>query len=178
MWLTDLLPGTSEVCPTCPTCKNKVGQPQSLVAVTPSDLSDLSDLKKEMESLSGENPQKEEGITQVLYDNPPSVRLLPESVTPERQSDNQKKHEVGRAYSDNDLSTDEPSAAELDHARHQLVACPVQKRRLHCWYCSRCSEAVRCTAWRPRRQDVEFYRQSEKPSSLYLVESGKVGVLQ
>ncbi|MDL2279237.1 hypothetical protein LJC15_01055 [Desulfovibrio sp. OttesenSCG-928-G11] len=71
-----------------------------------------------------------------------------------------------------------PSAAELDHARRMLVACPVQRRKLHCWYCSRCSEAARCVAWRARRQDVEFFRNSEKPSSLYLVESGEVGVVQ
>ena len=63
--------------------------------------------------------------------------------------------------------------AALAHARSLLVACPVQRRGLHCWYCSRCSEVARCTAWRSRRHDVEFFRNSEKPYSLYLVEEAE-----
>jgi hypothetical protein len=82
MWMTDLLPGASKVCPTCPTCKNKVGQPQSLVSVTPSDLSDLSDQKTKRNIFPEQNRQKEEEITQVLYKNPESVRLLPETQEP------------------------------------------------------------------------------------------------
>lgn len=74
MWLTDLLPGTSGVCPTCPTCKNKVGQDETLAAVALSDLSDLSDQEKAKNILSGENHQEEKGIAQISYKNPESVR--------------------------------------------------------------------------------------------------------
>ena len=35
---------------------------------------------------------------------------------------------------------------------------------------SRCDKTRSCMAWRVRRADVEFFRQSEKPYSLYLVE--------
>ena len=72
-----------------------------------------------------------------------------------------------------------PDPAALAHARRMLVSCPVQGRSLHCWYCSRCSEAGKCPAWRSRRADVEFFRKSEKPYSLYLVEEMESGeVLQ
>ena len=75
--------------------------------------------------------------------------------------------------------SDEPDPAALAHARRLLVTCPVQGRILHCWYCSRCSEAGKCSAWRSRRSDVEFFRQSGKPYSLYLVEEMEAeGVLQ
>lgn len=65
---------------------------------------------------------------------------------------------------------DDPTAAQLDHARHMLVDCPSIGGKLHCWHCAHCDKALTCTAWRIRRSDVERFRQSEKPYSLYLVE--------
>lgn len=62
------------------------------------------------------------------------------------------------------------AAAELAHARRMLVACPIQKRKLHCWRCAHCEKARLCAAWRSRRADVLFFRQSEKPHSFYLAE--------
>ena len=74
---------------------------------------------------------------------------------------------------------EQPDPAALAHAKRMLVSCPVQGRSLHCWYCSRCSEAGKCPAWRGRRADVEFFKKSEKPYSLYLVEEMESGeVLQ
>ena len=75
--------------------------------------------------------------------------------------------------------SEQPDPAALAHAKRMLVSCPVQGQSLHCWYCSRCSEAGKCPAWRGRRADVEFFRKSEKPYSLYLVEEMESGeVLQ
>ena len=72
-----------------------------------------------------------------------------------------------------------PDPAALAHAQRMLISCPVQGRSLHCWYCSRCSEAGTCSAWRSRRADVEFFRKSEKPYSLNLLEEMEAeGVLQ
>lgn len=74
---------------------------------------------------------------------------------------------------------EQPDPAALAHARSLLVACPVQGRKLHCWYCSRCSEVRGCMSWRKRRRDVEFFRGSGKPNSLYLVEEAEAkGPLQ
>lgn len=69
-----------------------------------------------------------------------------------------------------DVADDEPTAAEMAHARRMLVACPVLKRPLHCFCCSRCEKARSCAAWRSRRADVLFFRQSEEPHSFYLAE--------
>ena len=71
------------------------------------------------------------------------------------------------------------SAAALAHARRMLVPCPAHGRELHCWYCSRCAETASCQSWRARRYDVEFFRQSEKPESVYLLEEAEAAeVLQ
>jgi hypothetical protein len=77
MWLSDFLPQKAETRPTRPTTENHVGRHQSLMAVAPSDTSDTSDMKNGENIFSGENHQKEEGITQVSYKNPESVRHLP-----------------------------------------------------------------------------------------------------
>lgn len=77
-----------------------------------------------------------------------------------------------------DSLLDDPTAAQLDHARRMLVDCPSTDGKLHCWYCSRCDDARTCTAWRALRQDVEFFRKSGEPYSLFLVESGAVEVVQ
>jgi hypothetical protein len=60
--------------------------------------------------------------------------------------------------------------AALAHARRMLVDCPATGGKRHCWHCSRCPDTSSCMAWRVRRSDVEFFRQSEKPYSLSLVE--------
>jgi len=60
-----------------------------------------------------------------------------------------------------------------------LVHCPVQRREVHCWYCANCAKADKCKAWRHRRRDVEFFKGSEKPYSLHLVEEMEApGVIQ
>ncbi len=71
-----------------------------------------------------------------------------------------------------------PDPAAITYARTLLVSCPEQRRTLHCWHCSRCSETRVCKAWRIRRADVEFFRRHEKPYSLYLVEEFSTEVFQ
>ena len=151
MWLSDLLPQKTEIRPTRPTSENFVGRPQSIMAVAPPDTSDTSDTKKAKNILSGEKHQKEEGIAQVSSEKPESVRHLPlEEATPE----------------------------QIAHARRMLVACPLTGGKLHCWHCSRCGDSQACRTWRTRRADVEFFRHSGPPYSLYLVEGDAVEVLQ
>ncbi|MDR1241796.1 MAG: hypothetical protein LBM00_03270 [Deltaproteobacteria bacterium] len=75
-------------------------------------------------------------------------------------------------------TADDPTPEQIAHARRMLVDCPTAEGKLHCWHCSRCDRARRCTAWRIRRNDVEFFRQSEAPYSLFLVESDTSEVLQ
>lgn len=169
MWLNDLLPPKAEIRPTRPTSKNTVGRPQSLMAVAPSD---TSDTKKTKNILSGEIHQKEEGIAQVSSKNPESVRHLPGSVAPEQHAGILEALDVGRTYRDKGLDAEPPTAAQLGHARRMLVDCPSSGAKLHCWHCSRCGNARRCTAWRTRRADVAFFRKSGEPYSLFLVESG------
>ena len=65
-----------------------------------------------------------------------------------------------------------PTPDGLAHARRMLVVCPSAEGQLHCWYCSRCSMAAGCRAWRRHRADVAFFKRSEPPYSLFLVESG------
>ena len=67
----------------------------------------------------------------------------------------------------------DPTPEQIAHARRMLVRCPAKGRDLHCWYCSRCGDARKCKAWHTRSSDVEFFRQSERPYSLYLVEGGE-----
>lgn len=62
---------------------------------------------------------------------------------------------------------DAPAPEQIAHAQRMLVDCPVNGGELHCWYCSRCSEARTCSAWRTRRADVDMFRQSGEPYSLY-----------
>ncbi len=179
MWLSDLLPQKAVIRPTRPTSENHVGRLKTLGAVAPSDTSDTSDTKKAKNLLSGEKHQKEEEITQVSYKNPESVRHSPsEDVTacdpiPEyfahAQPVFQKQPDERRT----------PDPVTLAHAHTLLVSCPSTGLKLHCWHCSRCGEARSCTAWRTHRPDVEFFKQSEKPYSLYLVEETEsAGVLQ
>jgi hypothetical protein len=66
---------------------------------------------------------------------------------------------------------DEPTPAQIDHARRMLVDCPSTGGKRHCWHCSRCDKTQTCAAWRSRRADVEFFREGRKPYSLYLVEA-------
>lgn len=68
------------------------------------------------------------------------------------------------------LPADPPTPEQIAHARRMLVSCPVQRRRLHCWHCSRCDKAVSCAAWRTRRADVESFRHRESPYSLHLLD--------
>ncbi|MDL2317073.1 hypothetical protein LJC59_08385 [Desulfovibrio sp. OttesenSCG-928-A18] len=68
---------------------------------------------------------------------------------------------------------DEPTPTQLAHARRMLVDCPSTGGKLHCWHCSRCPEAARCSAWHGHRNDVTFFRQSEKPASLFLAEESE-----
>lgn len=180
MWLNDLLPPKAEIRPTRPTSKNNVGRPQSLMAVAPSDTSDTSDTKKEKETLFGDFPHKEKEIAQVSSEDPLSVRHC---GNPLSQKGNEEKA-VGRAYGEKDFpvesvgGNDEPTPAQLDHARRMLVDCPSTGGKLHCWHCSRCDDTRTCSAWRTRRHDVEFFRKSGEPYSLFLVECGAVEVVQ
>ena len=73
---------------------------------------------------------------------------------------------------------EEEHAAALAHARRMLVDCPSTGGKLHCWNCSRCPDAASCQAWRGHRSDVEFFRRSEEPLSLFLVEQEACGVIQ
>ena len=71
---------------------------------------------------------------------------------------------------------DTPTPEQITHANCMLVMCPVQGRNLHCWHCSRCGDTQTCKVWQTRRADVEFFRKSGPPFSLYLVETP--GVIQ
>lgn len=73
---------------------------------------------------------------------------------------------------------DAPTPEQIAHARYMLVNCPVTRGKRHCWHCSRCDDARTCAAWNSRRSDVAFFRQSEEPYSLFLVEDDTVGVIQ
>ena len=153
MWLTDLLQAQPATRPTRPTSKNNVGRHESLVAVAPSDTSDTSDMKNCKESSPEENGGEQTTFAQVSYKNPGSVRHLP--------------------------LEDEPHPAALAHVRRMMVACPVHGRGLHCWHCSSCGDAQKCRAWHTRRHDVEFFKGSEKPYSLFLIEEMEApGVVQ
>jgi hypothetical protein len=70
-----------------------------------------------------------------------------------------------------------PSTLELAYARSLLVNCPSTGGKLHCWHCSRCDRARKCAAWLPQRPNVIFFKRSEEPYSLFLVEEVP-GVLQ
>ncbi len=72
----------------------------------------------------------------------------------------------------------DPTPEQIAHARRMLVDCPATRGKRHCWHCSRCGDARKCSAWRARAAYVESFRQSEKPYSLFLVESGAVEVIQ
>jgi hypothetical protein len=75
--------------------------------------------------------------------------------------------------------SNDPTPDQLAHARRMLVDCPDTGGKRHCWHCSRCPASSSCMAWRVRRSDVIFFRQSEKPFSLFLVESLEApGVVQ
>jgi hypothetical protein len=72
-----------------------------------------------------------------------------------------------------------PDPSALAHAKRMLIYCPALGEKLHCWRCSRCygAESGGCKAWHSRRSDVEFFRRSGPPYSLFLAESPE-GVLQ
>lgn len=77
-----------------------------------------------------------------------------------------------------ECEAERPSPAAIAYARSLLVTCPAQRRKLHCWHCSRCSGAESCAAWRGLRRDVDFFRSSGQPYSLYLVEEFSAEVFQ
>ena len=52
-----------------------------------------------------------------------------------------------------------------------LVDCFITGGKIHCWYCAACPDSETCRAWSPRRADVEFFRTSDKPFSLLLMEA-------
>ena len=70
--------------------------------------------------------------------------------------------------------TQKQHTAALAHARRLLVDCPATGGKRHCWNCSRCQGTATCGAWRGHRSDVEFFRRSEEPFSLSLVEAPEV----
>ena len=67
-----------------------------------------------------------------------------------------------------------PTQEQVAHAHSLLVLCPVKKQSIHCWHCSRCSVSHECLAKRSLSREVDFFIQSEKPYSLYLIEQGSV----
>lgn len=152
MWLTDLLPQLPQTRPnipaarpTHPTNKNHVGRSQTLMAVALSDTSDTSGQKKAHPALSGKNHQKNEEIA--VQKSVLNVPLKDE--------------------------TDTPPPEQIHQARRMLVDCPCTDGKLHCWYCSRCTAARTCRTWLSRRADVKFFRGSDKPYSLILLEECK-----
>lgn len=150
--LLDLLPGhATDTRTTRTTNENHVVRQEHIVPQHPYDTYDTNDTKT-----GGHIPPRGRGaeftlFAQVDSDPPESVRHLPPS--------------------------DDPSPEQLAHARRMLVDCPSTGGKLHCWYCSRCGDARTCSAWRSHRRDVEFYKNSEEPLSLRLVEEVP-GVLQ
>lgn len=44
--------------------------------------------------------------------------------------------------------SDEPTPAQLAHARSLIIFCPASGRKLHVWHCTRCAKEMRCMAWR------------------------------
>ena len=66
---------------------------------------------------------------------------------------------------------DTPTPEQVAYARRLMVDCPMNKWKVHVWYCARCRGANQCTAWRHLRGEVEFFRQSGKPYSLHLAET-------
>jgi hypothetical protein len=164
MWLNDLIHAQPKshksLVPvevtTLTTSKNHVGHHESLVPVEVTTMSDIDDTKNAMGSSPEGKGMEQTTFVQVSSKNPEYVRHLILV----------------------DGTTSDPTPEQIAHARRMLVDCPETKGKLHCWHCSRCDRARRCTAWRIRRNDVEFFRQSEKPYSLFLVESGAVEVVQ
>ena len=68
-----------------------------------------------------------------------------------------------------------PSPVQLAHARRLTLYCPIQKKRLHCWYCSRCGDADTCGAWRSLSRWVRTFKNAGPPCSLHLVEDEEAG---
>jgi len=58
---------------------------------------------------------------------------------------------------------------QIIHARRMMLKCPIWGW-LHCWHCSRCDDASRCTVWRAKQLYVIFFRDSERPHSLDIAE--------
>ena len=56
------------------------------------------------------------------------------------------------------------------HARYLLVNCPIVRKSRHCWHCSRCGRSTKCSMWWGRREEVELFRKSDEPYSLYVAE--------
>jgi hypothetical protein len=72
---------------------------------------------------------------------------------------------------------DAPDPAAVAHARRMQLLCPSLGKEVHLWTCSRCSgtEPGGCTAWLPRRAEVEFFRRSDAPLSFFLVDALEPG---
>lgn len=70
--------------------------------------------------------------------------------------------------------TDPPSKLLLDNIRRLMVPCPVEHRKLHCWYCSRCPWNAECNGYREGKYDLSFeverYKKAEEPDDLLLAE--------
>lgn len=62
------------------------------------------------------------------------------------------------------------SLPELEHAKRLMIWCPDQRKKRHCWHCTRCPHMRGCGAWRVVAKWVEGYRRGGKPLSVYLVE--------
>ena len=60
---------------------------------------------------------------------------------------------------------------QVSYARGLLVSCPMLQKRRHSWYCSRCDKTTSCSAWWTLRFEVNFFRASSEPFSLFVVEN-------
>jgi hypothetical protein len=58
----------------------------------------------------------------------------------------------------------------LKYAHTLEVICPSEFTRRHCWYCAYCEVSKKCPAWRMLTLEVEFYKRSGPPLSLYALE--------
>ncbi len=133
-----------------------------------------------LKSLAGKYLSEEKTIQQAIQSpiqqGEKRIALISGADTPERVlfchgEDEKTERKI-------DSSINESTPEQLAHARTLLVDCPVSRGKRHCWHCSRCGDARKCSAWRARAAYVESFRQSEKPYSLFLVESGAVEVTQ
>lgn len=62
------------------------------------------------------------------------------------------------------------SLPELEHAKRLMIWCPDQRKKRHCWHCTRCPHMRGCGAWRVVAKWVEGYGNCGPPWTLELVE--------